>query len=252
LLKSKLSKRTLVKTICLVLLVLPTVSASPLEVDTTFWKPLLDSNIKTGGANASDFSLRNDLGMDNKAYTNLAVKWNADQNRWKASYMQATYNGSTSNLTTPINFQGTSYDVSLVNVTSVLGYKMFELSVDKPLKEPGLSLVYDVKLINFKLALDGGTATTKTEKNVNVPIPEVGVAYDSQVNQHMNYYGKVVGLPLFSKGYIYDVDFGVAIHPDKNYTMQLGYRDVALKGKNNTDYVKFGLKGIYMGATASF
>jgi hypothetical protein len=83
-------------------------------------------------------------------------------------------------------------------------------------------------------------------------LPTVGVAMDIQPHRRVNLFADVSGIRLGKYGYFATSDAGIKILPARVGFFTVGYRTFNLDLKNEPDFARLILKGVFVGGGARF
>lgn len=245
----------------LVMVIALTNTASAFEIGARgyYWFPTLtNSNMKVdaSGRPGTEFNVKDDLSMGNKAYPSLEVFGGLGRHHLNLLYTQADYSGSTT-LTNPITFNGTTFATGTA-VNSDLKIRMLDVAYKFDIIDTGnilagfsISAIGKIKYIEADASLSS-PIVGQTSNNLKLPIPMVGAAAHIGILANiLEARAEITGIG-YSGNYLYEALADLSLTPFPFLDIHAGYKIIALRVDHSDTYFNGQLSGPYAALTVSF
>ena len=230
-------------------LFLPSVFASEIRFDTHTFMPSLQMNLENNLYNGTPFlDLKRTLDIQDISTQETKLYFN---DSFRVSYLNLEYEGKKPLLLSKAG------DLTL---NSDLGLKYWSMGWFAPLKQTekfSADLLIDVK--SYKVNGQLGTffadqEILSTEKtSFSGVAPTIGIALAGNVDENLQLYGEVSGLPMGSYGALWEFDAGIKYKVKDRAFMQVGYKSFDLTTSNQllATTLKTKINGPYFGINFS-
>lgn len=228
-------------------------TAPDIELEGRYWVTSISGGVQVSG---TDVNLRNDLKMCHIDAPDLRLTWHTGNNSWlRLSYTRLDYKGDNPDLSTPITFNGQTYNVnthvsSSLNVDyASLGWAWQFINAGNVVK---LGTLLSAKGFRTTTSLDDVSTGVSQSKTIDFGLPTVGAALDIIPVKFVDIFGEFSWMTAGSYGRLYDTEGGVKIIPVKYLSILGGYRIFDMVAKYHSDYADVKVQGPFVGATLRF
>jgi len=234
-------------------------SAVEIGARALYWFPSLkgDMKVNANGVTGTQFSLKDDLGMDNKNIPSVEAYVGGGRHHASLMYSQVDFSGSNV-LTRNIVFNGQTYAAGS-NVDSDLKLKMLDLeyqydlvNLENILAGFSVGVIGKVKYLDGEARLFSSAAGEKKE-TFGIPIPMVGVGVHAGLLANvLEARAKFTGIG-YSGNVFYDALAEISWTPFSFLDIHGGYRYMKLKVDDVSDvFADVELSGPYVGLSIGF
>jgi hypothetical protein len=229
------------------------------EFEARYWNPRSHSRIRvTSGGVGSDIDFRKDLGIpDTKFQEGRFTFQGRGMNRLRFAYTPIDYAGD-GKVARTVWFDGRQYTAG-TRVLSNLEIRHFQLgwacqfiNIHDGAFKLGTLLQANGFLMKGRLRAPDLTPSVDQSENIRGGLPAVGLALDINPHRKVNVFGEFAGLKIRRYGYFVHSDAGIKIRPVNNGFITVGYRNFNLHAKNEPDFARFELRGLFVGGGAHF
>lgn len=233
-----------------------TASAFEIGARGYYWFPTLKSDMKVDASaiKGTEFNVKDDLGMGNKAYPAIEVFGGLGRQHVSLLYTEANYSGSTT-LANTITFDGKTYtgavDSSLKIRMLDVAYKFDVIDMSNILAGFSVSAIGKIKYIEADASLSNSIAG-QTSNNIKAPIPMIGAAAHLGILANiLEARAEVTGI-AYSGNYLYEALADLSLTPFPLVDIHAGYKIIALRIDQSDTYFSGQIAGPYVALTVSF
>ncbi len=233
-------------------------SQPAIELEGLYWMPSLSGHVEVFDSSpaATDIDLKNDLRMGNKDFPEARLIWHTGENSWlRLSYIHLSYDGDNPALTTPIVFNGHTYDMN-THVTSSLkldyaslGWAWQFINIKNVVK---FGTLLSAKGFWTRASVDDVTTGISESKSIDFGLPTIGAALDINPGGLLDVFGEFSWMTAGKYGHLYDTEGGLKITPMRFLSILAGYRVFDITAKDNPDFANVKVEGPFAGASLRF
>jgi hypothetical protein len=121
------------------------------------------------------------------------------------------------------------------------------------LERPGgfLGLLAGVKYFDVDVLLLNASTSERVVETERLPIPVIGLAGRAYFGRWFSVEGELSGLPAGNRGHVYEVMVAGRAHASRRIALTLGWRKLAIEGRDDRDFFKLDLGTWTIGAELS-
>jgi hypothetical protein len=234
-------------------------SQRALELEARYWIPKTHSRIRiTSQGVGSDIDFRKDLGIPDTNFPEGRVTYHGrGRNRLRLAYTPIDYAGD-NNVTRTLEFDGKEYTAG-TRVLSNLEIRHFQLgwafqfiNIHDGAFKFGTLLQANGFLVKGRLRAPDLDPPLDQSEDLWGALPAVGLAMDINPHRRVNVFGDFAGLRSSRYGYFVHSDAGIKIRPVTNGFFTVGFRNFNLHAKNEPDFARIEMRGVFIGGGAHF
>jgi len=227
------------------------------EFEGRYWMPAAKARTQFGSG-GTDINLKEDLGLKDANFPEGRLSYyGRGRSHIHFSYTPIEYAGDVT-VSRTLVFSGRPYTAS-TRVLSEFEIQHLQLSwgyqfinVHNGAFKLGTILAGNGFLFRGRLRAPNLVPAVDSEEELKIGLPTVGLALDINPHRKINLFGDVSGIKIGKYGYFVSSDAGVKIQPAKVGFFTVGYRNFNLHAKNEPDFARITLRGVFVGGGARF
>lgn len=223
--------------------------AADFSAEIFYWDP--DNDLTSQAGRFVDFT--EILGLSDDSVPGLRLRWIYRSGTHMTLDYFSTDNSGTKRITGEIEWEDQIYPIDSV-LTGTFKLDQFGIDWEFPLKEYDLNnrkgrifWLTGIRGYQIKASLQevGELDTRREFKDTLIGIPVIGFGFDWPFARKWNFNLYFSGVSIEDYGYIYDGKAVLAYHISDRSYISMGYRNVAIKAKEDEDFARTDLKGLY-------
>lgn len=227
------------------------------EFEGRYWMPAARSRVALNSAGA-DIRLKEDLGIQDANFPEGRFSYyGRGRSHLHFSYTPIDYAGEIAAGRTLV-FGGRQYTAGTRVLSQFelqhlqLGWGWQFLNIHDGAFKLGPVLAGQGFLFRGRLQAPDLKPALDQQEELMAGLPTVGVAMDINPHRRVNLFADVSGIKLGKYGYFVTSDAGIKIMPARVGFFTVGYRNFNLDLKNEPDFARVILKGVFVGGGARF
>lgn len=227
------------------------------EFEGRYWMPAARSRVSIKGA-GTDIRFKEDLGLQDANFPEGRLSYyGRGRSHIHFSYTPIDYAGETT-INRTLVFGGRQYTVGARVLSEFeiqhlqLGWAWQFLNIREGAFKLGPVLAGQGFLFRGRLRAPDLQPAVDQEEELMGGLPTVGLAMDINPHRRVNLFADVSGIKLGKYGYFVTSDAGVKIMPARVGFFTVGYRNFNLDLKNEPDFARVILRGVFVGGGARF
>jgi len=234
------------------LLAATTLSAQPsFEIEGRYWFSQIDAKLRVQSQGVgTDIDGKTDLGLTDSGFPEGrgAVRWG--HNKLQFAYTPISFSGERV-VTRTLIFNGRTYAFG-TRVISNLEVDHLQLGFTRyfSIHEGLVKLGPIVEANGFLLSgtLQAPAVNVNSKEDLSVGLPALGPSLEISPRRQVDIYGEACGMSAGNYGRFIRTEAGVRVSPTRFLRLSAGYRTFNLRVASSSDFVRFSVRGPFLGA----